>query len=193
MRRNDFSTLVCVAAIATGLSGCDTTRSVIGLDKQVPDEFAVVSRAPLSVPPDFGLRPPMPGADRPQEKSVRSKARNILLRNSRYNQADAAREAVKSGRFSPGEAAVLTRAGALNVDPTIRRTVNQESTAIADASQSFLDKVVFWQEADKPGEIVDPDKESRRIREARALGDAPSKGEVPVIQRKTRGLLEGIF
>lgn len=184
---------VAMLGLALGLAGCDTMRSVSGLEKQPPDEFAVVTRAPLSVPPDFGLRPPAPGTERPQEKTVRNEARDILLRNSSVTPAQAAREAASSGKFSPGEAALLSRAGALNPDPGIRQTVNRESTAIAEASSGFMDKVIFWQEPQKPGKVVDADKESQRLREARAMGDAVNKGDVPVIERKQRGWLEGIF
>lgn len=173
--------------------GCEQARNVIGLEKQVPDEFAVATRAPLSVPPEFDLRPPAPGAQRPQEKSIRNQARNILLRDSGANSAAATQIAVTSGRFSPGEAALLASAGALNVGASIRSVVNRENTALVEVDDSFFDKVFFWQEVDGPGIIVDPDKESRRLREARAIGDPPNKGEVPVIKRRERGILEGIF
>jgi hypothetical protein len=184
---------VALLGLALALSGCEAARSLSGLDKQPPDEFAVVTRAPLSVPPDFGLRPPAPGAERPQEQTVRNEARDILLRNSAVSPQEAARQAVSSGRFSAGEAALLSRAGALNADPGIRQIVNRESTAIAEANSGFLDKVIFWQEPEKPGKVVDADQESRRLREVRAMGDAPNKGDVPVIERKRRGWLEGIF
>ena len=197
MKRIGSSGTLCLAVgamLLSGLlSGCDKTRTAIGLDKQAPDEFAVVTRAPLSLPPDFGLRPPEPGSQRPQEKAVQTQARKALLRNSNTSTGDAIKSATASGNVSRGEAAVLARAGALNPDSSIRRKVNLESTAIADADDSLLDKVFFWQEVPKPGTIVDPGKESRRIREARALGDAINKGEVPVIERKKKGILEGIF
>lgn len=193
MKRIGSSGIVCLMTATLLLTGCDKTRNVIGLDKQAPDEFAVVARAPLSLPPEYGLRPPSPGAQRPQEKTVQKQARKVLLRNSRVSTVDAIRAAKASGKVSTGEAAILSRAGALNSDPSIRRTVNLESTAMADADESLLDKVFFWQDVPKPGSIVDPGKESRRIREARALGDAVHKGEVPVIERKKKGILEGIF
>lgn len=193
MKRIGSSGIVCLMTATLLLTGCDKTRNVIGLDKQAPDEFAVVARAPLSLPPEYGLRPPSPGAQRPQEKTVQKQARKVLLRNSRVSTVDAIRAAKASGKVSTGEAAILSRAGALNSDPSIRRTVNLESTAMADADESLLDKVFFWQDIPKPGSIVDPGKESRRIREARALGDAVHKGEVPVIERKKKGILEGIF
>lgn len=39
------------------LSACGLTRDDLGVEKSAPDEMLVVSRAPLSVPPEFGLRP----------------------------------------------------------------------------------------------------------------------------------------
>ncbi|MBM3516594.1 MAG: DUF3035 domain-containing protein, partial [Alphaproteobacteria bacterium] len=52
---------------AAFLGGCEQSREALGLTKRQPDEFTVVSRAPLVVPPDANLRPPLPGAPRPQE------------------------------------------------------------------------------------------------------------------------------
>ena len=43
------------------LSACGGTKEKLGLTKKAPDEFAVVRRAPLSMPPDYTLRPPTPG------------------------------------------------------------------------------------------------------------------------------------
>jgi hypothetical protein len=53
-------------------------KRAIGLERTSPDEFAVESRAPLTMPPDFELRPPQPGAARPQEKSSDQEARQVL-------------------------------------------------------------------------------------------------------------------
>jgi len=185
------SLALAVAALALG--GCEQARDAIGMQKQVPDEFAVVARAPLSIPPDFRLRVPVPGAKRPQEASTRKVARNILVGRSAASTRPATATAPPPGRYSPGETALLRRAGALSSDPSIRRKVDRESSALADANKSVFDKVVFWRKPLPPGTVVDAGKESRRLREATALGDNPSKGEVPVIKRRERGLLEGIF
>jgi hypothetical protein len=48
------------------------------LDRVGPDEFAVESRAPLTIPPEFELRPPQPGAPRPQEATSADKARKVI-------------------------------------------------------------------------------------------------------------------
>src|SRR5215471_6230393 len=60
------------------MSGCTDLKKAIGLEKTSPDEFAVESRAPLEMPPDFDLRPPQPGASRPQEKSSDKQAKQLI-------------------------------------------------------------------------------------------------------------------
>ena len=182
-----------IAGASLLLAGCEGARNALGLEKQPPDEFAVVTRAPLSMPPDYGLRPPAPGADRPQEQSPRARAREILLGNAAAEPGDAVAAAVEAGRFSRGEAAILSRAGALNADPMIRQTVNRESTALADTDKSMFNKLLFWQEPQPPGTVVDPVKESQRLREAAALGEPANNAPVPTIERRERGWLEGIF
>jgi hypothetical protein len=53
--RKAFSALLLAGAVAT--SGC----GVIGGKPSTPDEFAVARNAPLIIPPDFSLAPPVAG------------------------------------------------------------------------------------------------------------------------------------
>ena len=53
--RKAFSALLLAAAVTT--SGC----GVIGGKPKAPDEFAVARNAPLIIPPDFSLAPPVAG------------------------------------------------------------------------------------------------------------------------------------
>lgn len=184
---------LCLGGAALALGGCDNARSALGMEKQAPDEFAVVTRAPLTMPPDYGLRPPSPGAERPQDQNPRSQARAILLGNTAAGPGNPEAEAVASGRFSKGEAALLSHAGALNADPGIRQTVNREATALVDADKGMFDTLLFWQKSEPPGKVVDAAKEAQRLREDAALGRSPAAGKVPEITRKERGWLEGIF
>ena len=39
------------------LSSCGVISKDLGLEKTSPDEMLVITRAPLSIPPEFGLRP----------------------------------------------------------------------------------------------------------------------------------------
>ena len=77
-RRAVFAVSVLCSAGALLISGCTDLKKAIGLEKSSPDEFAVESRAPLEMPPDFDLRPPQPGASRPQEKSSNKLARQVI-------------------------------------------------------------------------------------------------------------------
>ena len=72
--------LLVVACLFASLlvTGCSDFRRIVGMDPVGPDEFAVESRAPLTIPPEFDLRPPQPGAPRPQEASSADKARKVI-------------------------------------------------------------------------------------------------------------------
>src|SRR5215469_17014915 len=72
-----FLSAVCLAG-ASPIAGCTDLKKSIGLEPSLPDEFAVESRAPLTIPPDFDLRPPQPGASRPQEKSSDQQAKQTI-------------------------------------------------------------------------------------------------------------------
>lgn len=177
------------AAVATtlSLSACSgNTKQMLGLERQAPDEFTVVSRAPLSVPPEFTLRPPQPGAARPQEGSPRQQARRAIT-------GAEAQMAYRRAGLSPGEASLLARTGAAQAPEDIRSTVERESSALAAESRSFTDRLVFWRDAEPAGDVVDPEAESRRIRENQALGEPVTKGDTPRIERREKALLEGIF
>jgi hypothetical protein len=185
MRRTTSAVLLVAAAL--GLSACDNSglRRSLGLDVRGPDEFRVVSRAPLDLPPEFGLRPPTPGAARPNEPTVREQAKQTV-----FGGATAAK--LVAGR-TEGESALLRQAGAVEADGTIRDTVNRESAQLAAADRSFSDRLIFWRDPPPPGTVVDPVAEQQRLRENAALGKPATTGETPIIQRKRRGILEGIF
>jgi len=69
---------VLCLALTMLLPGCTGLRRAIGMEQVGPDEFAVESRAPLTIPPDFDLRPPQLGAPRPQEITAAEKARKVI-------------------------------------------------------------------------------------------------------------------
>ena len=69
--------VACVGVLVL-LPGCSDLRMALGMDRVGPDEFAVEARAPLTIPPDFDLRPPQPGAPRPQEVTAAERARKVI-------------------------------------------------------------------------------------------------------------------
>ncbi|MGH7097736.1 MAG: DUF3035 domain-containing protein [Stellaceae bacterium] len=71
-----LSALCLIGTLA--LSGCSGVKKAIGLEPTMPDEFEVEAQAPLTIPPDFALRPPKPGTPRPQDVSTAKLARQDL-------------------------------------------------------------------------------------------------------------------
>lgn len=173
------------------LGGCDSVRETVGLTKRAPDEFTVVTKAPLVIPPDFSLRPPQPGARRPQETEARVTARRAMIKAGRGGGTSAA-STTDTGR-SGGEGAILKHAGATDADSSIRKTINRETTQLAEQDKSFTDKILFWQKKQAYGSTLDADKEAKRIRENAAAGRGVMEGDTPVIKRRKRGWLEDIF
>ncbi len=128
--------VLAVAAVAT--QGCSGLSQKLGLDSQPPDEFKVVAKAPLTVPPDYSLRPPAPGQPRPMELQPESSARLALVGQQEATQR------------SQGESLLVARAGGPKADPLIRYVVDDEFGSIAHKDKSFADTVMFWKKGAPP-------------------------------------------
>ena len=105
--------ILALAASTLALGACSSIQQGIGLTKVTPDEFLTVSTAPLTVPPEYGLRPPQPGQPRPQELAPESAARQILLGQ---------RQAITR---SPGEQVLVAQAGGDRADPLARYVIDR--------------------------------------------------------------------
>lgn len=193
MARNLTTSLFKIAllgGLTLGVSGCESTRETFGLNKQAPDEFQVVSRAPLSLPPDFTLRVPEPGATRPQTGTTTDQARRILTGED----PNGVKRDISEGNRSQGQVALLSQSGAQYASPDIRNTVDRETSIFISESDSVVDNLIFWQDKPEFGTTVDPAAEAKRIRDQQALGDSVAEGgNTPVIERKKKGWLEDIF
>ena len=68
-----------MAVLASWLAACSLqeARQTLGIEKQSPDEYLVVERAPLSLPPNFDLRPPTPGAAQGSRAHVSDKSESF--------------------------------------------------------------------------------------------------------------------
>jgi hypothetical protein len=161
------------------LAGCgsDLTRT-FGLTRDAPDEFTVTTRAPLSMPPNFSVRPPLPGAPRPQEQSERRQAEQALV-----PQAALGGPAPAAGA-TPGQEALLRELGT-PASADIRQQIDQDSL-LDHPNRSFTDKLMFWHDTNAPAQLVDPQKEAERLRTNSALGRSENTGTTPVIQTKSK-------
>jgi len=160
-----FTRVAAVAALlgAACLGGCDTASKAFGLSKVTPDEFRVVTKAPLTLPPDYSLRPPAPGEPRPQELQPESAARQALVGQ-------------RAGDVrSDGERMFVSKAGADHADPLVRYVVDDEFGNLAHKDKTFADYVMFWKKGqpaaapasselgDNDSQPIDPATEEKRL------------------------------
>ena len=172
------STLILMAGC-----GSDKLSRTFGLTRDAPDEYTVTTRAPLSLPPDYNLRPPRPGVARPQEQSERQQAEEALVPQLALS--------APKGTSSAGQAALIQEAGPA-APSDIRRKVDQDAHNAA-ADQGFVDNLLSWRKPDSQRVQVDAPKESQRLRQNSALGQGPDAGSTPIIQQKSQGWFSNLF
>ena len=172
---------LCLVA-TTG--GCGINRAFAG--KQSPDEFAITTKAPLVVPPDYALRPPRPGESRPQELSPSERAQQVLLGDA------------SAAPPTPGEQLLLRKAGALGSDASIRNLLNAENGGRADKGRSFANQLIFWRTVDgqiddsaAPLRVADPEA-WLKAREDAIKAVVGEEGKVEIKKDEALGL-PGIF
>lgn len=184
--------LAALAGLAVSLVGCDSIRDAAGLTKISPDEFAVATKAPLIIPPDYNLAPPKPGAAPTNQISPTEQAEGAL-----YGTRPSATTA--QGPVSPGEQELLSKAGAADANDMIRQKIAADNRAMQASDEGFTNQLLFGMGSDhSQGTPVDADAEARRVR-----GAAPDTGSEPetppkaqkgeMIQDAIGGWLDGIF
>jgi hypothetical protein len=179
--------MLAAAFLPLALAGCgggDVSRS-FSLTRDAPDEFQVTTRAPLSMPPDYTLRPPRPGAARPQEMSSRQAAEAALVPQAALGGAP------QDAAPSAGQQALLAAAGPA-APADIRRRVEADA-AREQTDRSLTDELMFWRTPKDKSVMVDPQRESQRLQENAAMGDSPVVGDTPIIQRKSETLWDSLF
>ena len=138
VKSSSSTTRIAVTFLVAGvaLSACQGLRQAVGSAKNAPDEFTVVTKAPLVIPPDYNLRPPQPGAAARNEPDPDAQARDAL-----FPQGAAAQAAALGTAYSDGEKLLLTKTNALAVDPDIRRRITSDAGQ-EDLGPDFAQRVL---------------------------------------------------
>ncbi|HBK90494.1 MAG TPA: DUF3035 domain-containing protein [Parvularcula sp.] len=172
------------AVVAAG--GCAGLGKALGSGKNPPDEFAIATKAPLVVPPDYSLRPPKPGETRPQELAPSERARQVLLGDT------------SAAAPSPGEKMILQKAGALGADQNIRAVLAAENGGRAEKDRSLANQLMFWKFIDgkvddsaAPLRVDDPAAWHAERKEA--IDAVTGEGAKVTIKADEALLLPGIF
>lgn len=190
MKRIYRLAVVALLCGSTGLVACQSRRGG-AVASQSPDEFLVLSRSPLVVPPDYALRPPQPGEPRPQDLNPEATARAALV---------GGRAAAAAG--SEGERLLLVKAKANEADPRIKEVIDDEQGDLAHKTEGFANLVMFWRK-DQPTTVpaapgantstpVDADAETKRL--ASLTGNQPIiiKRPPAEVQKNRRFKLPGL-
>jgi hypothetical protein len=174
--------IIAVAAMAlVGASACTSgVRQALGAERTSPDEFRVVTIAPLTVPPEYSLRPPAPGQLRAEDIFPDQQARRALFGDFSAENA------------SRGEIILAARAGSADANPNVRALIDGETAAVVRKNENFADRLMFWRPdsqlpAAADADAIDPDEERRRV------VDVTGGGEVTIVQpRRTGRKLPGL-
>lgn len=169
-----LNAIVALSVASAALSGCDSLRKAAGLNKKSPDEFAVTTKAPLVIPPDFSLRPPLPGAPPTNTLDPSSNAELALFNNNADPRTVAAG---MRGNYTPAEKMFLANAKAESADPGIRARLNADQrAAIQNADRSFTDRILSTRATPDNGKPVNADAEVNKGRKTTSTPKKASGG-----------------
>ncbi|MEZ5960536.1 MAG: DUF3035 domain-containing protein [Hyphomonadaceae bacterium] len=165
--------LVAILAAATAATGCSSVSRAIGASRSSPDEFRVMTHAPLTLPPDYNLRPPRPGEARPGESDPSTEARTALFGDNVGQQA------------SQGERAFISAAGAATADDGIRETIDYEAQGVVRRNEGFVNRVLSFGGSGAPAAApLNPEQEEARLADEESIRRATGGGQVTI--RRTR-------
>ena len=151
---------IALLLAATLLSGCGLGRA-FGTSKVSPDEFAIVTKAPLVIPPDYSLKPPAAGTQSAAPNDAEAAAQRALVGDT----------AAPVGTMSGGEQALIAAAGAQLADPLIRQIVDQEYAGLIDRNDEFVNRLIFWSNSSAAASpVIDANAEAHRLSQAEKTG-----------------------
>lgn len=171
--------IVLVAALLA-LAGCGGGNNSLGqslMGKRVPDEFQVVRRAPLVLPPDYALRPPEPGAAPSLQQDTSAQAQAILTGRPAPTPATTQ---------SMGEIALLGQSK-VQGNPSIREVLVAENQELINLDESrFLFILGFQRRAMQRQQepVINPTLEAQRLAASGAAGGVVTErtGSQPMVQ-----------
>lgn len=172
--------LVAVLVAATAASGCSSFSRAIGATRSSPDEFRVMTHAPLTLPPDYNLRPPRPGEARPGESDPASEARTALFGDNVGQQA------------TQGERAFVSAAGASTADDNIREQIDYEAQGVVRRNEGFVNRVLSFGGSGAPAAApLNPEQEEARLADEESIRRTTGGGQITIRRERSGFRLPG--
>ena len=175
-----LKTVIGLAAFgAMMLSGCTRATKALGITKNAPNEFNILTKAPLVIPPEYNLRPPELGTSSAENNYTQKAAREALIGD------------IDAAEPSRGEIVLMSKAGVGNADQEIRLAIDGQNS-VERKTQDFSDRILFW----KDGRVINPDGspldnevEAKRLE---SINAATGGGEVEITKRPGGAKLPGL-
>ena len=171
--------MTSLVGLTLAMTGCTRTSKALGLTKSTPNEFNILTKAPLVVPPEYNLRPPKIGESSSENNYTQKAARDALIGN------------IDAAEPSQGEIVLLSKAGVSRADQEIRIVIDGEN-AVERKTKSFTDQVLFWRDGKAvtpEGQPLDAEGEERRLR---SVSTATGGQDVTITKRPSRAKLPGL-
>lgn len=195
MKHVNFTVSFLIVSTALLVSSCSgDVKGNLGLRKDSPDEFRVISAPPLSVPPDFSLLPPGT-RNAPINFSEKASGRQILGSSSSQSGVAAPTPQVKASSLSTtGDSKFLEKAGSSAIDPAIRDTITNEHQLLPQEQEEkgFFKKMLSLNKDEETPVIVDAAAEKKRIADNKKDSKPVTEGETPTTKEK-KSVFERIF
>jgi hypothetical protein len=146
MRSYAWMCLVAIGAVLA-LGGCSGgAPQPLGMTQGSPYESQTVAHMPLTVPPDYNVRPPAPGAAGPQAGTAAEPAQTPPSADN-GGTAQATGDTASGPAQSAGEVALLQNAGAAGIDPGIRGQIDTDTAAQVERDPALISRLVLWRTA----------------------------------------------
>jgi hypothetical protein len=156
-----------LTVLAILAAGCSSLDSAIGKTKSAPDEFQVVVRPPLTLPPNFKLRPGAEGSEQQEVATVAS------IRNDAVAISDQVLTLSRAADGSVFDAVLGTDERLAN----IRDIVDAETLGIQ--VERRLPAQILFGDTPNIGPTLDALDERKRIRQAQEEGRPVNEDPTP--------------
>lgn len=178
------SLFITGSLLALTACGGGSVKETLGIGHKAPDEFRVVARPPLSMPPQFNLRPPSTNSESATVIPADKQAKSIITGDD---------DAVSEKKSSANESQFMKNIGVDKADPKVRDELTQQKLE----AQEKKEEGSWWggvtSVTEKKDTLVDAKKEAQRIKTNKEANKPVTEGETPEVKDKDHGVLGNIF
>ena len=169
MRKIISVSLILAGGVA--ISGCSSATKALGIKQSAPNEFNILTKAPLVVPPEYNLRPPRVGESSYENNYTQKAAREALVGD------------IDAAEPSRGEQYLLAKAKAPRANQEIRVEIDGQNS-VERKTESFTDQIL--RRANAP---LNAEAEAKRLE---SINAATGGQQVTITRRPGSAKLPGL-